>query len=72
MPENADPIYGVVTLMMSKHLTQLLSTTKGGLRPRLANLQSKYAKLIYFSSSDFLGIFTSTNNASDYTSLGHR
>ncbi len=51
MPENSEPIYGGVTLMMTKHRTQLLSTTKGDLLPRLANLQSKFAKLIYFSCS---------------------
>ncbi len=50
--ESAEPIYGVFTLMMTEHRTQLLSTTKGDLRPRLANLQSKFAKLICFSSSD--------------------
>ncbi len=38
--------------MMTKHRTQLLSTTKGDLRPWLANLQSKFAKLICCSSSD--------------------
>ncbi len=52
MTESAEPIYGVFTLLMTEHRTQLLSTTKGDLRPRLANLQSKFAKLICFSSND--------------------
>ncbi len=52
MTENAELIYGVVTLKMTKHRTQLLSTTKGDLLPRLANLQSKFAKLVCFSFSD--------------------
>ncbi len=38
----------MVTKMMAKHSTQLLSTTKGDLRPQLANLKSKYAKLKFF------------------------
>ncbi len=52
MTDNVEPIYGMVTRMITKHRTQRLSTTKGDLRPRLADLQSKFAKLIYFSSSD--------------------
>ncbi len=53
MTENAEPIYGVVILMMTKHRIQLLSTTKEDLRPRLANPQSKFAKLkCFFSVSD--------------------
>ncbi len=34
--------------MITKHRIQLLSTTKGDLRPRLANPQSKFAKLKFF------------------------
>ncbi len=52
MTENAESIYGVVTLMMTKHRIQLLSTTKEDLRPRLAHPQSKFAKLNFFSASD--------------------
>ncbi len=33
MTNNVEPIYGMVTRMMTKHRTQLLSTTKGDLRP---------------------------------------
>ncbi len=46
--DNVEPIYGMVTRMMIKHRTQLLSTTKGDLGPRLANLKSKFAKLKCF------------------------
>ncbi len=53
MTDNVQPIYGMVTRMMTKHRIQLLSTTKGDLRPRLANLKSKVAKLkCFFSASD--------------------
>ncbi len=48
MTDNVEPIYGVVTLIMTKHRTQLLSTTKGDLGPLLANLKSKFAKLKCF------------------------
>ncbi len=51
MTDNVEPIYGMVTRMM--HRTQLLSTTKGDLGPRLANLKSKFAKLkCFFSAGD--------------------
>ncbi len=52
MTDNVEPIYGMVTRMITKHRTQLLSTTKGDLRPRLANLKSEFAKLKLFSASD--------------------
>ncbi len=53
MTDNVEPIYGMVSRMITKHRTQLLSTTKGDLRPRLANLRSKFAKLkCFFSASD--------------------
>ncbi len=48
MTDNVEPINGMVTRMMTKHRTQLLSTTKEDLRPRLANLKSKFAKLKCF------------------------
>ncbi len=48
MTDNVEPIYGMVTRMMTKHRTQLLSTTKGDIGPRLANLKSKFAKLKCF------------------------
>ncbi len=38
----------MVTRMMTKHRTQRLSTTKGDLRQRVANLKSKFAKLKCF------------------------
>ncbi len=50
--DNVEPIYGMVTRMVTKLRTQLLSTRKGNLRPRLANLKSKFAKLKCFSASD--------------------
>ncbi len=57
MKDNVEPIYGMVTRMMTKHRTQLISTTKGDLRPRLANLKSKFAKLNFFSGSvDFISL----------------
>ncbi len=53
MTDNVEPIYGMVTRMMTNHRTQLLSTTKGDLRPRLASLKSKFAKVkLFFSASD--------------------
>ncbi len=53
MTDNVEPIYGMVTRMITKHRTQLLSTTKGDLGPRLASLKSKFAKLkCFFSASD--------------------
>ncbi len=52
MTENVESIYGMVTRIITKHRTQQLSTTKGDLRPRLANLQSKVAKLKCFSVID--------------------
>ncbi len=53
MTDSVEPIYGMVTKMMTKHRTQLLSTTKGDLRPRLANLKFKFAKLkCFFSAND--------------------
>ncbi len=53
MTDNVEPLYGMVTRMLTKHCTQLLSTTKGDLRPRLADLKSKFAKLkCFFSASD--------------------
>ncbi len=50
--DTVESIYGMVTRMMTKNRIQLLSTTKGDLRPRLANLKSKVAKLKFFSASD--------------------
>ncbi len=53
MTDNVEPIYGMVTRMMTKHRTQLLSTTKGDLGPRLANIKSEFAKpKCFFSASD--------------------
>ncbi len=53
MTDSVEPRYVMVTRMMIKHRTQLLSTTKGDLRLRLANLKSKFAKLkCFFSASD--------------------
>ncbi len=52
MMDDVEPIYGIVTRMMTKHRTQLLSTRKGDLRSRLTNLKSKFAKLKCFSASD--------------------
>ncbi len=48
MTENVEPQYGMVTRMMTKHRTELLSTTKEDLRQLLANLKSKVAKLKCF------------------------
>ncbi len=58
MTDNLEPIYGMVTRMMTKHRTQLLSTTKGDLGPRLANLESKFAKLkcSFSASDDFISL----------------
>ncbi len=58
MTDNVEPIYGVVTQMMTKHRTQLLRITKGDLRPRLANLKSKFAKrkCIFSANDDFISL----------------
>ncbi len=58
MTENAEPIHGAVALMKTSHRIQLLSTTKEDLRPRLANPQSKFAKLTCFFSArdDFISL----------------
>ncbi len=58
MTDSVEPRYVMVTRMMTKHRTQLLSTTKGDLRPRLANLTSKFAKLKCFFSAcdDFISL----------------
>ncbi len=50
MTDSVEPIYGMVTRIMTKHRTQLFSTTNGDLRPRLANLKSKFALLKFFFS----------------------
>ncbi len=55
MTDNVEPIYGMVTRMMTKHRTQQISTSKGDLRSRLANLKPKVAKFkCFFSASDDL------------------
>ncbi len=58
MTDNVEPIYGMVARMMTKHRTQLLSTTNGDLRPRLANLKSQFAKLkwLFLAIDNFISL----------------
>ncbi len=45
--ENVESISGVVTRMMAKHRTQLLSTPKGDLRPRLLQPRNLHLQSLY-------------------------